>query len=110
MVNQAVTIKEVSNSGFFSSVFYDNPKAYEKQIKAIIDNLNKSGDTTFLPQKVVTPDRTVTIREVYGHFNVEVESATKLSTCEVDKVSGKLAKISHTALPPKKENAFTEIK
>lgn len=110
MVNQQVTIKEVSNSGFFSSIFYDNPKAYEKQIKAMIDNINKSGDTTLLPQKVVTPDRTVTIREVYGHFNVEVESPARISTFEVDKVSGKLSRISHTDLPPKKENAFTEIK
>jgi hypothetical protein len=63
-----------------------------------------------LPQKVLTPDRTITIREVYGHFNVEVESPTMLSTFEVDKVSGKLSKIIHSELPPKKENSFVEIK
>ena len=110
MVNQKVTIKEVSNSGFFSSIFYDNPKTYEKQVKLIVDALNKSGDTTFLPQKKLTDDITMTIREVYGHFEVEVESLTRVSACKIDKVSYKLYDIGHTALPPKKENAFTEIK
>ncbi len=110
MVNQKVTIKEVSNSGFFSSVFYDSPKLYEKQIKEILDDFNKSGDTTFLPQKKVTEDITMTIREIYGHFEVEVETPAKIQTCKIDKVSGKLSDISRTALPPKKENAFVEIK
>ncbi|HVD98819.1 MAG TPA: hypothetical protein VNB90_11500 [Cytophagaceae bacterium] len=110
LVNQKVTIKEVSNSGFFSSTFYDSPKLYEKQVKWIVDNINKSGDTTFLPEKKVSDDRTLTIREVYGHFEVEVESPTQVSTCNIDKVSGKLSQISHNPLPPKKENSFVEIK
>ncbi len=110
MVNQKVTIKEVSNSGFFSTIFYDNPKLYEKQVKSIIENINKSGDTTLLPQRKLTEDRTLNIREVYGHFEVEIESEEKVSTFDVDKVSGKLSNIHHTILPAKKENAFTEIK
>ncbi len=111
MVNQKISIKEISNSGFFSSVFYDSPKLYEKQVKSVIDDIVKSPDgSQLLPEKKVTDNTTVTIREVYGHFEVEVESPGKITTCKIDKVSGKLSAISNSVLPAKKENSFSEIK
>ena len=110
LVNPRVAIKEISNSGFFSSNFYDSPKSFEKQVKFVINGINKSIESNMLPEGKVTDDITINIREVFGYYEVELTSATKIFNCKIDKVTARLFGASQSDAPPKKENTLVELK
>jgi hypothetical protein len=110
LVNPRVAIKEISNSGFFSSNFYDNPKSFEKQVKFVINGINKSIESNMLPEGKVTDDITINIREVFGYYEVELTSETKIFNCKIDKVTARLFGASQSDAPPKKESTLVELK
>jgi hypothetical protein len=110
LITPRVAIKELSNSGFFSSNFYDSPKSFEKQVNFVINGINKSIESNMLPEGKVTDDITINIREVFGYYEVELTSATKIFNCKIDKVTARLFGASQTDAPPKKENTLVEIK
>ena len=110
LVNPRVAIKEISNSGFFSSNFYDSPKSFDKQVKFVINGINKSIESNMLPEGKVTDDITINIREVFGYYEVELISETKIFNCKIDKVTSRLFGASQSDAPPKKESTLVELK
>ncbi|HSZ24696.1 MAG TPA: hypothetical protein VK766_03205 [Cytophagaceae bacterium] len=110
VLNNRMSVKEVSNSGFFSTNFYDTPSLYTKQVNFVINAINKSIESNMLPEGKVTEDITINIREVFAYYEVELISKTKNFYCRIDKVSGRLFEASSTDLPPQKESSLIELK
>jgi hypothetical protein len=113
LVNPKVSIKEVSNSGFFSTIFYESGTLYKNQIKSILGTIAKSKDSYILPNGVVTDSMFVNIKEVYGHYDVEINSEKATYTCKVEKVGAKVydvAKSEGVRSPIFGSKSFTEIK